>query len=182
MKRKILLICLSAVITSAFFAQEISYNIGDIGPAKGIIFYDKGVFSNGWRYLEAYPVETESAVQWGAYKHDVPGTESEIGSGKRNTELILEKIREVGGARQAAQLCASLEFNGFSDWFLPSKDELDMMYKNMKQINLGNFIKDKYWSSTQYTNDMAWNLKFNNGKFDKSHKDQKCNVRAIRAF
>jgi len=116
--RKFLFCIFSIVIGEGLFAQvnqsEKTYNIGDIGPAKGIVFYDKGIFSNGWRYLEAYPVEAEYKVQWGAYKHDVAGTESVIGSGKRNTELIIEKIREVGGARQAAQLCASVEVNGFS--------------------------------------------------------------------
>jgi hypothetical protein len=180
--KKNIFICLFMVISSVFFAQGTSYNIGDTGPAKGIVFYDKGVFSDGWRYLEAYPTETGYNVQWGAYKYDVPGTEPVIGSGKRNTELIIEIIRQVGGARQAAQLCASFEFNGFSDWFLPSKDELDMMYKNLKLINLGNFTKDKYWSSTQFTKDMAYNLGFNNGKSDRSHKDKSCNVRPIRAF
>jgi hypothetical protein len=61
------------------------YKIGDFGPAGGHIFYDKGVFSNGWRYLEAAPAETEFTAQWGASGRDVAGTGTLVGSGKRNT-------------------------------------------------------------------------------------------------
>jgi len=182
MKREILFIYLFTVITSTFFAQETSYNIGDIGPAKGIVFYDKGVFSNGWRYLEAAPVETEFKAQWGVYKQDLPGTVSVLGSGKRNTELIIERCRQLGETGKAAVLCASLNFEGFSDWFLPSKDELDLMWKNLKQNNLGNFSNDKYWSSTQYSKDMAYNQGFNYGGVNRGHKDQVRLVRAVRAF
>ena len=42
--------------------NTVIYNIGDRGPAMGLVFYDKGIFFNGWRYLEAAPVETEFNV------------------------------------------------------------------------------------------------------------------------
>ncbi|GHU33390.1 hypothetical protein FACS1894172_11810 [Spirochaetia bacterium] len=43
------------------------YVIGDTGPAGGLIFYDKGDYSDGWRYLEVAPVTTETTAQW---RHD----------------------------------------------------------------------------------------------------------------
>ena len=147
------------------------YKVGDFGPAKGIVFYDKGVISNGWRFLEAAPAETEFTAQWGAYQQDVAGTNTGIGFGKRNTELIINRLKQLGESGRAAQLCASLNFEGFNDWFLPSKDELDLMYKNLRQKGLGNFktAEDKnnwthiYWSSSQGNNNYSWYQNFNIG-------------------
>jgi len=163
-------------------SQETLYSIGDIGPAKGLIFYDKGVFSNGWRYLEAAPLETEFKVQWGGYKQDISGTSPMVGRGKQNTEIIIERLILLGDLGKAAQLCANLKFEGFSDWFLPSKEELVLMQKILKRNNLGDFSNNMYWSSTQFSKDQAYYINFRSGKDDMSHKDQVRSVRAIRAF
>ena len=158
-----------------------TYNIGDFGPAGGLVFYDKGVFSNGWRYLEAAPVETEfNRIQWGA-DVDVPGTGTTIGSGKRNTELIRGSVR-------AAQLCANINFDGFTDWFLPSKDELELMYKNLKQRGLGSFGNGWYWSSSQMDRWLSWSIRFSDGftfsggSYPDGRKNLSHSVRAIRQF
>ena len=160
-----------------------TYKIGDIGPAGGIIFYDKGTFSGGWRYLEAAPVETEfSSIQWGAFERDVVGTSTTIGSGKRNTQLITDRLRQLNENMRAAQLCASLDFDGFKDWFLPSKDELDLMYKNLKAKGLGGFGNNFYWSSSQYSSNYAWYQYFTSGGRGGNFKHGTYSVRAIRAF
>jgi len=117
-----------------------TYNIGDFGPAGGYVFYDKGVFSNGWRYLEAAPAETEFTAEWGAYGTYVNGTNTGVGFGKRNTELIIERLKTLGEAGKAAQVCAGLNFDGYNDWFLPSLDELELMYMNLRQKGLGRFM------------------------------------------
>jgi hypothetical protein len=62
-----------------------TYKIGDTGPAGGIIFYDKKVFTNGWRYLEAIPAEMEFTAQWGTERTDVQKLETAVGTGKSNT-------------------------------------------------------------------------------------------------
>jgi len=167
-----------------------TYKIGDFGPAGGHIFYDKGVFSGGWRYLEAAPAETEFRAQWGAYQQDVPGTGTAVGSGKRNTQLIVERLKQLNESGRAAQLCESLNFDGFNDWFLPSKDELDLMYKNLRQKGLGSFTttEDKtnwthiYWSSSQNNNGSAWLQYFSSGDQYVSSKSNTYSVRAVRAF
>jgi TolB-like protein len=166
-----------------------TYNIGDFGPAGGIVFYDKGVFSNGWRYLEAAPAETEfTGVQWGALGQDVSGTGLAVGSGKRNTELIVERLKARGESGRAAQLCASLNFDGFTDWFLPSKDELNLMYQNLHRKGLGGFTSTGSWtrwylSSSQIDSNRAWPQSFENGGQEGSNsKDSPWSVRAIRSF
>jgi hypothetical protein len=74
MGKKILLACLFTITSGVFFAQNVSYKIGDQYPAGGIIFYDKGIFSDGWRFLEAAPDETDYYAQWGANGKNVAGT------------------------------------------------------------------------------------------------------------
>jgi len=159
------------------------YKIGDTGQAGGIVFYDKGNFSNGWRYLEAAPAETEFTAKWGDQGTDVDGTSTAIGSGKRNTELIIGRA----GISSAAGICSRLNFDGFTDWFLPSKDELDMMYKNLKLMGWGGFNNNVYWSSSQYSAGGAWLQEFMNGRQKAEYKYSyfeysTVSVRAIRAF
>jgi hypothetical protein len=135
-----------------------AYNVGDTGPAGGLIFYDKGNNSGGWRYLEAAPVEAEFQAIFSIHNSSYQSlfsaapygtTESSIGSGKRNTKSIFDKSKEITGEWDTAvQKCVELNFRGFNDWFLPSIDELNQMYGNLKRRNLDEFRNDFYWSST----------------------------------
>jgi len=158
-----------------------TYSLGDSGPADGIIFYDKKEYTYGWRYLEAAPASTEFSAEWGSFTY-VAGTEIVVGSGKRNTELIVVALEENG---KAAQLCANLNVNGYKDWFLPSMGELDLMYKNLKLMELGSFKEDWYWSSSasDYGSIAAWAQRFSDGsRNDYNHKGNAFLVRAVRAF
>jgi len=159
-----------------------TYKIGDTGPAGGIIFYDRGFVSDGWRYLEAAPAGTDFTAQWGAYEKDVSGTGTTIGSGKRNTQLIVERLKQLGENDRAAQICVGMVINGYKDWFLPSRDELDLMYRNLKQKGLGGFSIFEYWSSSQYSNYRAWFQSFSDGSHYDATKIGTTSVRAVRAF
>jgi hypothetical protein len=157
------------------------YTIGDIGPAGGVIFYDKGSFSDGWRYLEAAPRDAGIAA-WGLYGKNVSATGTAVGSGKRNTHLILEALGREGETGRAAQFCAAFEEGGFKDWFLPSKDELDLMYTNLKSSDLESFV-GFHWSSSEVSSDNAWPQGFNDGHPYYSYlKNITLSVRAVRAF
>ncbi|MCL1912229.1 MAG: DUF1566 domain-containing protein [Leptospirales bacterium] len=187
MKRKVLLIALLAGFTFSISgcSQDTGkkYKIGQPGPAGGLVFYDKGSFSDGWQYLEAAPASTNiREADWGADLTDVPGTKLHVGDGKKNTEIIVKRLNELGEKGHAAQLCAELKFGGFSDWFLPSRDELSLMYDNLHKKGLGDF-GDLYWSSSQANSYAVWHKHFSNGFQHSDDKDKsRSGVRAIRAF
>jgi hypothetical protein len=65
---------------------------------------------------------------------------------------------------------------------LSSKDELNLMYANLRAFGIGNFDSDYYWSSTQSSDNFAWNQSFNSGGQESSGKIYPCHVRAVRAF
>jgi hypothetical protein len=159
--------------------------IGQRGPAGGWIFYDKGVYSGGWRYLEAAPSELEFSAQWGAYGYNVSGTGLAVGSGKRNTEIIVAYLQNIGETGKAAQLCDSLSYDGYNDWFMPSKDDLNLMYTNLKQRGLGEFSNSWYWSSSQSSAYYSWHQRFNGGAQTGDYnyyKNTDLSVRAVRAY
>ncbi|GHV10530.1 hypothetical protein FACS189491_00160 [Spirochaetia bacterium] len=162
------------------------YRIGDTGPAGGLIFYDKGNNSDGWRYLEAAPQDLGYA-EWGWREEEdwgpeVSGTGTEVGRGRRNTQLIVDALRREAYTGRAAQLCASFNYGGYTDWFLPSKDELDMMYKNLAMKGLGGFTGDWYWSSSENNTDYVWGQSFSAGSQLNGFKNHSTCVRAVRAF
>jgi TolB-like protein len=163
------------------------YKIGDTGPAGGLVFFDKGGSSGGWRYLEAAPALLEFTAGWGTYSKNVSGTSTAWGTGKQNTEAIIKTLRQSGESNKAADICANFEFGGYTDWFLPSKDELNLMYTNLKDKGLGGFGNGWYWSSSQADSTGAWAKRFSNGSweyygFNSGSKGNTHSVRAARAF
>jgi hypothetical protein len=168
----------AATVTLVQAAPAPTYSIGDTGPAGGIIFYDKKVFTNGWRYLEAMPAEMEFTAQWGTPKVE---TETAVGSGKRNSQRIVEALKQLGQNDRAAELCVSLEFGGYKDWFLPSADELDLMYKNLKKKELGGFGNSWYWSSSDDYSSYAFSQRFSDGRQEGTYSSAKTNTYSVRA-
>ena len=167
-------------------SQPTTYKVGDTGPAGGIIFYDKGNNSDDWQYLEAASRDAGSVV-WGTKGHNVGKTGIEIGTGKQNTQIIINYMMEKGENHPAVQVCRQYNQGGYSDWFLPSKSELNLMYWNLKQQGKGNMASEWFWSSSQEGNYSAWTQRFNDGSQSSSqtfagNKNDKYLVRAVRQF
>ncbi len=159
-----------------------TYALRDIGPAEGQIFYDKGSYSNGWRYLEATPKSTEwTGKKWGSKGTLIGGTETGIGTGQNNTTKIVTWLNSYSETDCAAQLCDALVYGGYSDWFLPSKDELNLMYENLYLEGVGDFSVG-YWSSSEDIAYTACSQGFYNGGQFFNAKDDNLRVRAVRAF
>jgi hypothetical protein len=80
----------------------------------------------------------------------------------------------------AARLCGDLTEGGFSDWYLPSKDELNALYTN--RVAIGGFTNDRYWSSSEIDDTNAECQDFSNGNQPRYLKYETLFVRAIRSF
>lgn len=176
--------------------NQTSYNIGDNGPAGGIVFYDKGSYSAGWRYIEAAPQDLNTA-QWGCPGLLVPNTPNTvIGSGYLNSVSALNFHNSLNNfytnpsnyssnsnGTLAAKEPLNLIFGGSDDWFLPTSEELTIMYSNLHLLGLANFSTNKYWSSTQSDADNAKIVDFSNGAIlDNPKSDLTVKSRAIRYF
>ena len=159
----------------------VNFKVGGTGLAGGYIFYDKGSYSDGWRYLEAAPNDLSKTYEYGGYGTTIGNTSTAVGTGKSNTEAIVKKL---GNGTYAAKACSDYTYNGYDDWFLPSKDELNLMYTNLHKKGLGNFSDSYYWSSSEISDSDAWNQLFsygNQSSYDFRDYDGNC-VRPIRAF
>jgi hypothetical protein len=108
------------------------------------------------------------------------GTQSGIGYGAANTTAIVNGCAEAG---IAARICDDLVLNGYSDWHLPSIDELEQLYLNLGANGIGSFNTAYYWSSTESNAGSAWQFNFTNGNaYYASNKGNTNYVRAIRSF
>lgn len=165
------------------YAQWTPYALRDTGPAGGYIFYDKNSYSDGWRYLEAAPSDQSTSAKWGCYGTFIFGADgTAVGTGEQNTIDIEAGCTTAG---TAADICANLSLGGYSDWFLPSKDELNLMYTNLKLFGVGGFADTwllVYWSSSGGRANNAWFQNFNNGHQGGNYKYWTARVRAVRAF
>ncbi|GHV84847.1 hypothetical protein AGMMS50230_04550 [Spirochaetia bacterium] len=192
-----------AVFTAILFAAVLScgdgagwtpeYDIGDPGPGGGKIFYvDAAGFAVSGKgtchYLEAAPADISGTPAWASPQflppayggtddwHSIDGLGTAIGTGAANTA----KIRAADPDAPAAKACDTSSAGGKNDWFLPSKDELALMFQNKTAIDgIGTGI---YWSSTQYGWTNTWTLQFSDGYQDGHGKQHTYSVRAIRAF
>jgi len=169
------------VVSTPNISPVSEYKIFDVGPAGGYIFYDKGNNSDGWRYLEVAPAYSEKYVRWGLSGKVCSGTKTGIGSGSANTKIITRLLSINGEQDRAAQICEELDISGYSDWFLPSKDELNLLYQNLGQ---NGFKGGYYWSSSVYDQNTnhAWCQRFSGGSQSDGRRSIELWVRAIRAF
>ncbi len=160
--RHVLMLIFSFTILLGCIPPKRTYLIGDTGPTGGTIFYDQGSAADGWRYLEAAPYDQSAGIRW-ANASTTGATETSVGSGQANTTTIVSSIG--GSYSYAAKLCDDLYLNGYSDWYLPSIDELALLSENLAQHGLGDFegnssVGSSYWSSSEISSGTAWTYIF----------------------
>ena len=150
-----------------------AYNIGE-NVNGGLVFY---IDATGQHGLVCATADQARIAWWnGSYLSCSTGTA--VGTGQANTISI---VNTQGIGSYAAQLCNDLVLNGYSDWFLPSIDELGLMHTNLKLKGLGGFYMD-YWSSSENGSNCALVYAMGAKSTFCLDKKEKPNVRAVRAF
>ena len=158
------------------------YHVGDNGPAGGVIFYVTD--ATGLHGLEAAPADQvgsngNTSFIWCGYgAASIPGAQgTAVGTGAANTAAIVAGCSE---ANIAAKIADAYALNGYTDWFLPSKDELNLLYQQKTVV--GGFAGSYYWCSTDYSSSEALLQHFTNGSQGRFYKSINYPVRAVRAF
>jgi len=169
-----------------------TYSVGDFALG-GIVFW---VDETGQHGLVCAKEDQSTGVRWYAGTYGVTrATGDGPFSGELNTSIIISSQVSIGddGADYAAQICNDLQVTEgsktYGDWYLPSKEELNLMYQNKAAIDSiaganggSSFAGAFYWSSNENDTSYAWLQYFNTGVQISRTKSGIYYVRAIRAF
>ena len=115
---------------------------------------------------------------WGSNSTNTGATDLDNGFGKKNTEKIINTLGCY--TSNAACLCNKNYIEGYNDWYLPSKGELDILFAQKDLVD--GFTASNYWSSTEVFNNGGWNQNFTTGEQGENGKFDARSVRPIRAF
>lgn len=150
----------------------------------GVIAYvlqpdDPGYDANVTHGLIAAPSDQSNQARWGCYGSVLQGADgTALGTGAQNTVDIITFCNDQANA---AKMCSELVLGGYSDWYLPSKDELNKLYLN--KTSIGSFLNGDYRSSSEVNEYYAWTQNFDSGvQSNNNFKDYQYRVRAVRSF
>jgi hypothetical protein len=166
------------------YGNEVSFQtfpVGEVGLGGGWVFFNKGNADGGWQYMEVAPSDQSAGIYWGCNTGSILGTMRVVGSGESNTNLIVSSCP----GSNAASLCESLSLGGQSDWFLPSIDELNLIYRNLHLNGIAGLNTTSYWSSSEISAAMAFIYRFDIGSSQTRYKyysTDQFDVRAVRFF
>lgn len=177
-------------------------SVGDLAPdGVGRIIYDAGSTQSWGRYIESFPEDIDTSmtqqnaaystwywcsVAGGAAASTNIGTLTAIGTGASNTNLMktncnTPQARDTITALNGVNNGTIGNNLGYSDWFIPSRDELLQLYA--QRIAVGGFTSNVYWSSSEYVASLAYIVSFSSGTSNVNNKTTSTNfLRPVRAF
>ena len=175
--------------------ENFALKVGDYYQGGIIAYLDE----TGLHGLIAAPEDQSDYIKWWDDWDYYGVVNTAIGTGRDNTVIVTHLTTVYKGSvgqlssdeDYAAQLCNDLVLNGYDDWFLPSKDELNELYKNKDLI--GGFSDEWYWSSSEDPDagPDTWSQNFGTGAQAGGYMATAdwsvpgkygCRVRAVRAF
>lgn len=158
--------------------------------AGGIVFHLEPGGSHG---LVCSEKDLGVAYWGGKWRIDAKGKGIANGEGMANSRKILElaswftmeegiHIAKKIDMVTAARLCLESDHNGFTDWYLPTIDELRLIYLHLKARKLATFDAHNYWSSNEDYESTAFYFYFGNGSVRSINKTTMFSVRGVRRF
>ena len=137
----------------------------------------------GGYYLICAPIagQYDGTLQWKTTDTTTANTDSTTDGHANTAAMVVAGITD----HPAGEFCVDLTIDGYSDWYLPSKDELNLLYTNhaaLEAAGAGSFIDNYYWSSSEDTPTNAWFQHFYNGGQTTPNKSSYYYVRAISRY
>ena len=179
---------------------SVTYALGDIGPGGGLVF----LISGGLTYEMApktWGANETTGIAWCSDTTNSVSTNDAIGTGSANTTAMLTTAGSfVACTSSAPNAVDAYAGGGLTDWFLPSKDELNAMCNYSRNpttpptgactgaqdgtFSTGTygFASAFYWSSSQLNASSAWLQHFDDGNLLNANKNSTLRVRQVRAF
>lgn len=166
------------------------YAVGEAGPGGGIVFYDKGTYSDGWRYLEAATADVIS--QWGCMTLGIPSAQADgIGFGRFNSGHITIAHDNLADFYTTPSVCSAFADGTVAakkalltsipaNWFLPAKAEMQLLYDTRAESGI--LLSGVYWTSTENDVSSAYALDAGTGLPSAAEKTTTANVCAIHYF
>jgi len=170
----------SGTLSDGFEVKE--YEVGEVGPLGGYIFYvNSNYVADGWKYMEAASADVGGAgAKWADVTAGAMGaTGVTVGTGLANTEIVTGSTDPINSA---IEYTLNYSTNGIDDWFLPSENELDLMYTTLHLAGKGGFNASSYWSSTEIDATTARRKSFNSGLTSSGSKGTSYRIRPVRRF
>ena len=187
-----IILCLTSILILSSCSKNDDDNSENIQIGNfhegGVVFY---VDDTGEHGLVCASKDLIQPMRWGYNDVLLNNTEQIIGSGLANTLAITAAYPDID---TAAKLCLNFEDDEYADWYLPSLDELNLIYTNKNKINAtaianeGEVFKtldddrSNYWSSSEEAEINAWLIQFDTGLTKTYYKTYILNIRPIRSF
>ena len=154
----------NAEIGDSFGGGKIAYIGPEFETTGGLIVHPEWDYEGG----------LGNSRQWGCYGTTVGRDNTELGAGYVNTEVAV--TGECMASNHAPNMCWDRLYNGYSDWYLPSGDELNEMYENRNDVDMGT---SRFWSSSEATNTSV-TIFFSTGSMSLRDKSESHAFRPVR--
>ncbi len=155
------------------------YNVTNVGPSGGYVFYKKEEYSDGWKYME---ISTENIAGGSTYPWGCEGTaivtSGTLGEGDINTEAIVDRC----GAQVAGYIASNSVSGGFSGWYLPNIEEWEEVGKTLAPSQIEEIGLSTFWSSSEINATTAYYYNLNDTDKVAEVKTGKHGVRVIKKF